>query len=379
VSTGTLNGDRAPLAGPLGWPAVVGTDGQTVHSAAPTKETSTRKRRPLLQKLFIANAVVLVVAALLLILTPVTISAPVTLGELALIVGAVVAMLTATLLLLRRALLPLEQLTALMGRIDPLDPGRRLTGVDHADAEVATLIEAFNSMLDRLEQERRGSARRALAAQEEERLRIARELHDGIGQTLTAVAMQAERAAHSPDDARQAALLEIPESIRHSIDDVRRIARELRPEALDDLGLTNALLTLCRRMAHQSGIRIQPELDVSRGMPELLPETELVIYRVAQEGLTNAIRHAEATQITVALQVAEDRLTLCVRDDGGGIDRPLPGDTAGISGMRERALLVGAQLSIRSNPGAGTEVRLDVPFDEEHRAYPAEDQDPDRR
>jgi two-component system sensor histidine kinase UhpB len=266
-----------------------------------------------------------------------------------------------------------------MGTIDPLDPGRRLTGVDHADAEVATLIQAFNAMLDRLEQERRGSARRALAAQEEERLRIARELHDGIGQTLTAVAMQAERGAHSPHDAREAALLEIHKSIRHSIDDVRRIARELRPEALDDLGLTNALLTLCRRMAHHSGIRVQPELDVSRGMPDLPPETELVIYRVAQEGLTNAIRHAEATQITVALHVAEDRITLRVRDDGRGIDRPLPGDTAGISGMRERALLVDAQLSIRSDPGAGTEVGLDLPLDEEHRAHPTEDQDPDRR
>jgi two-component system, NarL family, sensor histidine kinase UhpB len=217
---------------------VVGTDGQTRDSAVPTKKASARSRRPLLQRLFFANAVVLVVAALLLILTPVTISAPVTLGELALIVGAVVAMLTATLVLLRRALSPLEELTALMGTIDPLDPGRRLTGVDDADAEVATLIEAFNAMLDRLEQERRGSARRALAAQEEERVRIARELHDGIGQTLTAVAMQAERAAHSPHDAREAALLEIPESIRDSIDDVRRIARELRPEALDDLGLT---------------------------------------------------------------------------------------------------------------------------------------------
>jgi CheY-like chemotaxis protein len=156
-------------------------------------------------------------------------------------------------------------------------------------------------------------------------VRIARELHDGIGQTLTAVAMQAERAAHSPHDAREAALLEIPESIRDSIDDVRRIARELRPEALDDLGLTNALLTLCRRMAHHGGIRIQPELEVSRGMPDLPPETELVIYRVGQEGLTNAIRHADATHITVALQVAEDRITLRVCDDGRGIDRPLPG------------------------------------------------------
>jgi two-component system, NarL family, sensor histidine kinase UhpB len=342
-------------------------------------QTAARKGRPLLQRLFLTNAAVLVIAALLLILTPVTISAPVTLEQLGLIVGAVLAMLTATLFLLRRALSPLEELTALMGTIDPLEPGRRVSGVEHADAEVAILVDAFNAMLDRIEDERRASARRALAAQEEERLRIARELHDGIGQTLTAIAMQAEHAAHGRPEAREAALLEIPEAIRHSIDAVRRIARELRPEALDDLGLSNALLTLCRRMAHHSRIRIEPELDPSRGTPDLAPETELVIYRVAQEALTNAVRHADATHITVTLRATGDHIMLRVRDDGRGIDRPLPGDTAGISGMRERALLIDAQLSIRSDPGAGTEVRLDVPLDEEHRAYSAEDQDPDRR
>jgi two-component system sensor histidine kinase UhpB len=220
-------------------------------------------------------------------------------------------------------------------------------------------------MLDRLEQERRDTGRRALAAQEEERLRIARDLHDGIGQRLTAVAMQAERVADDPQGAGQTALLEIPDAIRESIEAVRRISRELRPEALDDLGLANALLTLCRRMARQSGVRVQPELDLADGMPDLPSETELVIYRVAQEALTNAIRHAEATHITLSLRAAEDHIALRVRDDGRGIALPLPGDTSGISGMRERALLIGAQLNIRSNAGAGTEVQLDVPLDGE--------------
>jgi two-component system sensor histidine kinase UhpB len=315
--------------------------------------------------LFLANAAVLLVAAALLVLTPVTISSPVTLGELALVVAAVLAMLVATLLLLRRALSPLNGLTELMRTIDPLDPGRRLTGVSDADEEVATLVDAFNAMLDRLEQERRTSARRALAAQEEERLRIARDLHDGIGQRLTAVAMHAERVARDPQGAGQAALLEIPDAIRESIDAVRRIARELRPEALDDLGLANALLSLCRRMARHSGVRIQPELDLPGGMPDLPPDTELVIYRVAQEALTNAIRHAEPSHIDVSLRVADDHLMLRVRDDGRGIALPLPSDTAGISGMRERALLIGAQLNIRSDPGAGTEVALEAPFDGE--------------
>jgi two-component system sensor histidine kinase UhpB len=314
----------------------------------------------LLRRLFYANAAVLLVAGVLLIVTPVTISAPVTLGELAIISAALIAMLGATFLLLRRALFPLRELTALMRSVDPLDPGRRLTGVSHADAEVATLAEAFNAMLDRLEHERRGSVRRALAAQEEERTRIARELHDELGQELTAVAMQSERAAQSAPANSQTTLEEIAEAIRQSIDHVRRIARRLRPEALDDLGLVNALISLCRRIGQHSGVRIEP--DLANEVPSISPETELVIYRVAQESLTNAVRHAQASNITLSLATVGDHITLLVRDDGRGIDAPLPDDTAGVSGMRERALLIGAQLRIRSHHGAGTEVRLDVPL-----------------
>jgi two-component system sensor histidine kinase UhpB len=343
------------------WPAVVGTRADSVRDAAPEQDRRARARQlSLLQRLFYANAAVVVVAAVLLIVTPVTISAPVTLAELALIVAAVVAMLGATFLLLRRALSPLRELTELMRSVDPLDPGRRLTRVSHSDAEVATLVEAFNAMLDRLEQERRGSVRRTLAAQEDERSRIARELHDELGQELTAVAMQSERAAQSAPASSQPTLEEIAEAIRQSIDHVRRIARRLRPEALDDLGLVNALISLCRRMGQQSGVRIEP--DLANKVPTTSPETEVVIYRVAQESLTNAIRHAQASKITLSLATADDHITLLVRDDGQGIDAPLSGDTAGVSGMRERALLIGAQLNIRSHHGDGTEVRLDVPL-----------------
>lgn len=314
----------------------------------------------LLQRLFFANAAVIVVASVLLVVTPVTISAPVTLAELAIIGAAAVTMLGATFLLLRRALSPLHELTELMGSVDPLDPGRRLTGVSHSDAEVATLVEAFNTMLDRLEQERRGSVRRALAAQEDERSRIARELHDELGQELTAVAMQSERAAQSAPASSQPTLEEMAEAIRQSIDHVRRIARRLRPEALDDLGLVNALISLCRRMSQQSGVRI--ETDLANKVPSTSPETEVVIYRVAQESVTNAVRHAQASKITLSLAAVDDHIRLLVRDDGQGIDAPLSGETAGVSGMRERALLIGAQLNIRSHDGAGTEVQLDVPL-----------------
>jgi two-component system, NarL family, sensor histidine kinase UhpB len=355
-----MDGAHAGTA-PAAWPAVVRTREAAVRDPAPDLDRRSGGRHPsLLRRLFYANAAVLLVAGVLLVVTPVTISAPVTLEQLAIIAAAVVAMLGATFLLLRRALSPLRELAALMRTVDPLDPGRRLTGVSHSDAEVATLAEAFNAMLDRLEQERRGSVRRALAAQEEERGRIARELHDELGQELTAVAMQSERAAHGPPGNSQATLEEIAEATRQSIDHVRRIARRLRPEALDDLGLVNALISLCRRLGQHSGVRIEP--DLANKVPTISQETELVIYRVAQESLTNAVRHAQASKITLSLATVGDHITLLVRDDGRGIDAPFSDDTAGVSGMRERALLIGAQLKIRSHHGAGTEVQLDVPL-----------------
>jgi two-component system, NarL family, sensor histidine kinase UhpB len=360
-ATRAIDGVHAAAA-PGAWPAVLGASGAAVPEPPPTSPRSARARHSsLLRRLFLANAAVVIVAAVLLVVTPVTISAPVTLEQLALVGGAVAAMLGATLLLLRRALSPLRELATLMCTIDPLDPGRRLTSVSGSDVEVATLADAFNAMLDRLEAERRSSARRALAAQEDERLRIARELHDEIGQSLTAVAMQAERAAHNAPASDQAALAEIPDALRRSIGDVRRIARRLRPEALDDLGLVNALISLCRRIGHQSGARI--ESDLTNDLPATSPEMDLVIYRVAQESLTNAVRHADASKITLSLAVVGEHITLRVRDDGRGIEGPLSNHTAGVAGMRERAMLVGAQLKIRSDRGAGTEVQLELPLD----------------
>ncbi len=203
-------------------------------------------------------------------------------------------------------------------------------------------------MLDRIETERRESAHRALAAQEAERLRIARELHDEVGQTLTAVALRAERAAGElPTEAQALALGEIVETVHRSLDDVRRIARELRPEALDDLGLIDALISLCLRMERQGARRVLRELE--GGLPPLSPEVELVIYRVAQEALTNAFRHAEASMVRVALRRSRTR-TWCssVADDGRGLPSPMPADVNGLAGMRERAILIAGRLEIDS-------------------------------
>lgn len=320
-----------------------------------------RPRLSLLWWVFFANGAVLLVVFLLLAFSPIEISAPIELSQFVLLLAGLAAMLALSILLLRRVLAPFLRLTEAMGAIDPDRPGRRLLGVDPRSSEGAALVDAFNAMLDRLESARREAARTALAAQEAERSRVARELHDEIGQTLTAVMLQAERAAESDPALAQSQLVRVADAVRESLDEVRRIARELRPEALDDLGLVNALIALCSRVDAQGGARVRRELQGK--LPPLSPDVELVIYRVAQESLTNALRHSRAGVVTVSLAADAEAVRLSVSDDGRGMAGEPPPGTAGITGMRERALLVGGRLSISSAPGEGTTVHLTVPLD----------------
>lgn len=310
-----------------------------------------------LSRVFTVNAVVFGLAVVILIVSPATVSNPISLTELVVLVVGLLMTLAVDLLLLAIVLAPLRSLATLMDNIDPLRPGQRAPVSDWASTEVISLAGAFNTMLDRVETERRESARRALAAQEAERVRIARELHDEIGQTLTAVALQAERGAGNPASQVQA-LAEIAQTVRHSLEDVRRIARELRPEALDDLGLVDALISLCLRIERQGSMRVVRELEGA--LPKLTSEVELVIYRVAQEALTNALRHARASQVRVALRSGSEGAVLSVVDDGCGLPES-QGQTNGLAGMRERAILIHADLEIVSFPGKGVEVRLALP------------------
>jgi two-component system sensor histidine kinase UhpB len=313
----------------------------------------------LLWWVFIANGAVLVVALLLLTFSPIEIDAPIETGQFALLLAGFVVLLALNLVLLRRVLSPLFRLTDVMSSIDPDRPGRRLSGVNPLSSEGQALAEAFNGMLDRLESARHEAARTALAAQEGERLRVAQELHDEIGQTLTAVTIQAERAADGDPALASQALRGLADAVRESLEEVRRIARELRPEALDDLGLVNALIALCTRVGNQDGPSVRRELQGE--LPPLPADVELVVYRIAQEGLTNAWRHSGAGSVTVSLKADAETVTLRVADDGKGMPSQLPHGTAGIAGMRERALLVGGRLSIRSRPEQGTELLLTIP------------------
>jgi two-component system sensor histidine kinase UhpB len=311
----------------------------------------------LLSRVLATNALVLLTASTMLLLTPATVSSPVAVREALLLGLGTVAILVINALILRRAFSPLERLTRVMSQVEPVTNAERLP-VYGDDREVVELTAAFNDMLDRLRDERRESVRRSLAAQEGERHRVAQELHDEIGQTLTAMLLQIERVERAPGGDVRGELDVLRGSIRDSLDDLRRIAQRLRPELLDDLGLSSALRGLVDRLHEQTPLRVSAEIGTD--LPALSEEAELVVYRVAQEALTNTLRHAEAHHAVLAVARGEDgSLVVSVTDDGRGLNGYHPG--AGIAGMRERALLIGADLSVQSPARGGTEVRLTIP------------------
>jgi two-component system sensor histidine kinase UhpB len=313
---------------------------------------------PLYWRVFATNAALLFLAFLVLVFAPVTVSVPPELTELVALLAGLVVILAINLLVLRPVFRPLDELAETMRRHDPLSPGRRAR-VD-GDPSVEALARTFNEMLERMEAERRESAHRALMVQEAERARIARELHDEVGQTLTGVMLQVEGlAAVIPDELREQ-LDELRETARVGTEEVRRIARRLRPEALEDLGLQSALSALATRVADQAHIDVARHLDARL---ELSQQQELVVYRVAQEALTNVVRHADAEHVELRLDRDDANAILRVRDDGRGVSGADLASSSGIRGMRERAMLIGAQLAIAPRSGRGTEVQLTIPLD----------------
>lgn len=303
-------------------------------------------------RIFLLNAA-LVTAATLLLLGPITVSTPVLLTEAAILAAGLVAMLIANAALLRVGLAPLRRLTRTMTTIDLLQPEPRQVATG-SHTSIADLIRAFNAMIDRLEAERATSTARALSAQEGERRRIAQELHDEVGQTLTAVLLELKQVARSAPEPVRTRLHEVQETTRQSLDEIRRIARRLRPGVLEELGLLSALKSLTTEITGRTNLAVTHHL--SHDLPPLDRETELVIYRVAQESLTNIVRHARATTVDLSLRPKAGGVELRIRDNGCGIGNAAEG--AGIRGMRERALLIGAHLTLTSIPSGGTEVQL---------------------
>jgi two-component system, NarL family, sensor histidine kinase UhpB len=309
-------------------------------------------RLPLLWRVFAINATLLVIATLVLVVARGRVHASLAFLEGLDVAVFLAVMLVANLLLLRQTLNPIEQLAARMRTVDLLRPGQRLA--ERGGTEVAELVAVFNQMLDRLESERRESGQRAVRVQEAERARIARGLHDEVGQVLTGVLLQLEGEARSE---------ETKAAVRQALEEVRRIARELRPEMLEHLGLVSALTELSRKFADQSGLRI--ERRFADELPPLSDEAELTVYRVAQESLTNVARHAQASRVEVALEPGAGSVVLRVVDDGRGMDETAAvNGHGGLRGMRERAVLVGGALAVKRAREGGVEVRLEVPAGE---------------
>lgn len=306
-------------------------------------------------RVFAVNATVLTVAVLLIAVTPFAVSRDTTPGQLAVLLVGLVAMLAANAVLLRVGLAPLRRLIGLMRRVDLLQPGNHL----HASgsSEIAEVIAVFNGMLARLEEERRSSMRRELLAQEAERGRIAQELHDQLGQDMTAILLDAERLAGQLAGGRQQLADAVARGAKDVLDELRRISYELRPAALDDLGLASAIEALRANVAHHSQLAIRLEIDPP--LPAMDGDVELAIFRITQEALTNAVRHSGCDTVAVRLGERNGSLDLEVIDDGSGIAGARAG--GGIRGMRERAHMIGGTLNVDQSE-SGTSVRLRLPL-----------------
>jgi two-component system, NarL family, sensor histidine kinase UhpB len=262
----------------------------------------------------------------------------------------------------RRRFRPLEDLVEAMEKVDLSSPRPLLpASIDGiAETEEVERIElAFLRMMRRLEAERRRAGSAALHAQEEERARVARDLHDEVNQSLTGLLLRLEAAREAAPPELEDELAETKALANQAMRELLSLARQLRPTALDDLGLAAAVGGQVEQLSRGE---IDARLSVEGDFSDLGDDAQLVVYRVAQEALSNAARHSGAERVEVRLRRSDDGgVVLEASDDGRGFAFDQSERGLGISGMRERALLVGGELTIESRPEHGTTVRLDVP------------------
>jgi two-component system sensor histidine kinase UhpB len=302
-----------------------------------------------------------------------------------LIATATVSLLINTLLL-RAAFRPLF---GLLSTIQMIEAGH-LDCRAHAsayDSDVSQVATALNAMLDRLEALRHQTAGEILRAQEQERRRLALELHDQSSQTLTALTLHAQILDEllAADLAPPPALLrqqvaQVSHLAGRTMDELRHVAEQLRPPVLDDLGLEAALRWLAEDVGRGTRLRVSvhlPAMDESasaaslaspRSQERLPAEVETVLFRIAQESLTNVIRHAQASKVDLKLIRGPEQVSLVVSDDGQGFTPPSASETAilrsglGLTGMLERARLLGGSLEITSHPAQGTVIQAVIPL-----------------
>jgi signal transduction histidine kinase len=231
------------------------------------------------------------------------------------------------------------------------------------DEEIVTLLAAQAAVaIENAGSVQRDALRRAVQAQEAERRRLARELHDETGQALTSMLLglaAVERAETA--DAAHAAAGELRELVVGTLQNVRRLAVELRPSALDDFGLEPALRRLGQTVRESAALDVQVETRL--GADRLLPEVETAVYRIVQEALTNVVKHAAAERVSIVVTRKPERLVLIIEDDGSGFDPVAgPGEGLGLLGMRERVQLLDGSLTIDAARGSGTTLAVELPL-----------------
>jgi two-component system sensor histidine kinase UhpB len=284
-----------------------------------------------------------------------------------------------TMAMLRETFRPIRSLRAVIHRFNAGDHAARATVEPFTDPDVAALVLEINALWDRLEadaatirektEQAEQLAAKVISAQEDERRRVARELHDEAGQALTALIIGLERGLasmperYAPDLPVQPRVLisDLRDLAARTLDEVRNLALELRPSVLDDLGLVAALRQYVRATEERTGLSMQLSLlglDEEQRLPQAV---ETALFRIAQEAITNAIRHARATSLQVRLRGSADSVTLEVRDDGVGLAAAAE-PHLGLFGMRERARLLGGTFQVAPVSPRGTLVQVDIPL-----------------
>lgn len=321
-------------------------------------------RFPLFYKILIANAVIvtLVIMASGILARAAATNESVNFALL-LAVGVALSVLS-NAVILRVALLPLKRLEQTAHRVQDGDAGARVPVSDLADRDMVRLTATFNMMLESADAYRhrlRDVAAHALNAQEEERKRIARELHDGIAQTLAALRVRLRIARAASADERAEALERISADIGEATEEIKRIAQGLRPPALDMLGLSPAIESHARSVAENTGISIATDIDSLDGV--LSSDAELALYRIIQEALSNVARHSGARSARVQVDVTRGAVTALITDTGRGfiVQSEMERSGLGLFGMQERGAYVGGTVWIESAPGRGTRVRVTIP------------------
>lgn len=330
----------------------------------------------LFRKIVVANASMIVLVAGAVAFAAARVSGPASWEVAAgLIVLGVAGTVVVNAVVVSLALRPLRLLHEAAARVQAGDLGARASGSPLADRDLERVVDTFNAMLDHAAMNRarlRDIAARAQSAAEEERKRLARELHDGIAQTLAAlrVRLRVARATRDPD-AREIQLDQIAADVGEAIEEVRRMARGLRPPSLDMLGLQVAIDSYARPLAEAAGLEIETRLASTTGL--LGTDAELALYRILQEALSNVVRHSGASQVIIELRRSGADIELSVTDDGRGFRladaTAQPGGGLGLFGMQERAAYVGGSVQIQSESGRGTQVLVKLPITEATRNY----------